>query len=202
MHEKTWRGEATWPAALSWDLMDFIFKVTVWKATSLGMSFLALMETSKARRSLVKNQGKLLQGRNHSPTSLGDGDLVKCHDILCFCPLTGFSFLAHMRFPLSILQPRSASLSPTHFTQNAFLSFIFFFPPSFLFLPPLSSSSLPPSLHLLDVSLRPFHIPPPPLLPPLSPVMNGSVCRVQFIFTEQGSARCQSASPSTSLSPD
>lgn len=40
-----------------------------------------------------------------------------------------------------------------------------------------------------------------PLLPlSLSPVMNESVYWVQFIFTEQGSAHCQSLSPSTFLS--
>lgn len=55
------------------------------------------------------------------------------------------------------------SLSPTHFTQNTFLSFIFF-PSRFLFLPPLFF--LPPSLCLLDISLSPFCIPPPSTPPP------------------------------------
>lgn len=91
------------------------------------------------------------------------------------------------------------SFSPTHFTQNTFLSFILF-PSRFLFLPPLFF--LPLSvfwtfLLVLSISLHPAS---PPTFPPLSPVMNESVCWVQFIFTEQGSAHCQSLSPSTSLS--
>lgn len=50
-----------------------------------------------------------------------------------------------MRFPLSIPQPLSTSLSPTHFTQNAFLSFIFFFHLASSS-SHLSSSSLPLSI--------------------------------------------------------
>lgn len=92
------------------------------------------------------------------------------------------------------------SFSPTHFTQNTFLSFILF--PSASYSSHLSSSSLPLSvfwtfLLVLSISLHPASTPP---FPPLSPVMNESVCWVQFIFTEQGSAHCQSLSPSTSLS--
>lgn len=83
-------------------------------------------EGKKAKQNLLsgKKKDKLLKGS--SPRSLGDGDNVKWYDTLCFYLLTGFSFLVHRRFPISILQPRSVSLSPTHFTQNAFLSFIFF----------------------------------------------------------------------------
>lgn len=78
----------------------------------------------------------------------------------------------HMHHPLSILQssrtlsPFPASFFPTHFTQNTFLSFIFF-PSRFLFLPPLFF--FPPSLRLLDISLSPFYIPPPYLSPPSFP---------------------------------
>lgn len=62
------------------------------------------------------------------------------------------------------------SFSPTHFTQNNFLSFILF-PSRFLFLPPLFflPRSLPPSLCLLDISLSSFYIPPACLSTPFSP---------------------------------
>lgn len=91
------------------------------------------------------------------------------------------------------------SLSPTHFSQNTFLSFIL--SPSASYSSHLSSSSLCLSvfwtlLLVLSVSLHPAST---PSFPPLSPVMNESVCWVQFIFTEQGSAHCQSLLPSTSL---
>lgn len=122
----------------------FIFKVMVWKATSLVKSSLSLTEKSNAKRTVVKMKREtLLKGSNHSPRSyFGDGDNVKCHDILCFCLLTGFSFSVDMRFPLSF------SLSPHLFLpliSPKTLSFLSsFFPPSFHFLPPLLF--LPPSV--------------------------------------------------------
>lgn len=99
---------------------------------------------------------------------------------------------------LSSPVPAAYLSSPTRFTQNTFLSFIFF-PSGFLFLPPRLFPP-PSSLRLFwTFSLRPsLNIPPPaaPSPPPplsLPPrVMNESVCWVQFIFTEQGSAHCQS----------
>lgn len=76
------------------------------------------------------------------------------------------------------------SRSPTHFTQNTFLSFIFpFHLASYSshcsFFPPPSLSVFWTFLLVPSVSLLPS--------PPLSPVMNESVGWVQFIFTEQGS---------------
>jgi len=91
------------------------------------------------------------------------------------------------------------SLSPTRSTQNTFLSSVLFLSASYS--SHLSSSFLPLSvfwtfLLVFSVSLHPAS---PPSFPPLPPVMNESVCWVQFIFTEQGNAHCQSLLPSTSL---
>lgn len=99
---------------------------------------------------------------------------------------TLFPFSACYRF-LPLISPRTLSSLSSFFHLASYSSH-------------LSSSSLPLSvfwtfLLVLSVSLH-----PPPPHPPLSPVMNESVCWVQFIFTEQGSAHCQSLSPSTSLS--
>lgn len=63
------------------------------------------------------------------------------------------------------------SFSPTHFTQNTFLSFILFPSASYSsHLSSSSSSSLPPSVCLLDISLSPLYIPPPRLSTPFSPL--------------------------------
>lgn len=62
------------------------------------------------------------------------------------------------------------SLSPTHLTQNIFLSFILFpFASYSSHFSSSYSSTLPLSLCLLDISLSPFCIPPPCLYTPFSP---------------------------------
>ncbi len=132
-------------------------------------------------------------------------------DISSVLPCLRFLLLMHICNALSILQssrtlfPFSACylflplLSPK---TLSFLSSSFHLASFSSHLSPSSSSSLPLSvfwtfLLVLSISL---HSASPLPFPPLSPVMNESVCWVQFIFTEQGSAHCQSLSPSTSLS--
>lgn len=110
----------------------------------------------------------------------------------------------HMRYPLSILQssrtfsPFSACYLFLPLISTRTLSFLSSFFHLASFSSHLSSSSLPLSVFRTFLLVLP--ISHHPLFPPHSPVINESVCWVQFIFTEQGSARCQSLSPSTSLS--
>lgn len=164
------------------------------KSNKFGDELVDLTEWSKAKVALIKKSWTLLKGSGPSPPGGGGKALrgvVVCVQVRSSCTCAPFIYPSaslHIAF--------SHSFHPDRFP---FFHLFFHLASSSSH---LSSSSLPASLHLLDISLSPFHIPPPPLLPPLSLVMNESVCWVQFIFTEQGSAPCQSLSHSTSLSLD
>lgn len=85
----------------------------------------------------------------------------------------------------------SHSFHPQHFPFFHLFSMRLPIPPT----SPLAASRLSPSFWTFSLG-PPLNIPPHPNTPPLPthapPVMNESVCWLQFIFTEQGSAHCQS----------
>lgn len=81
-------------------------------------------------------------------------------------------------FPLPLISPRTLSFLSSFFHPASYSSH-------------LASSRLP--LSFWTFSLGPsLNIPPPPPPPHTPPVMNESVCWLQFIFTEHGSAHCHS----------
>lgn len=81
----------------------------------------------------------------------------------------------------------SHSFHPQHFPFFHLFSMRLPIPPT----SPLPACRLPPSFWTFSLGPS-LNIPPLPPPHPSPPVMNESVCWLQFIFTEHGSAHCQS----------